>query len=196
VEQIQESIQSQSSNSEIPFRGLPYVRFMFILVAGFSLTNFGVMAFAFSTQFMQASSNPFLEYMDIFPGQSTDAVKSRTFSCVDIHSYQVSSDQSCALTVSSSVFSHIEITISGGYIRDTTFTMRDDTFKVGNLVLLFGNPTFRVSPYNVFFSWNDLFVSVLTMTSVKPVVFRPVWTVTFVNKINKKVRQAQSLYFN
>jgi hypothetical protein len=169
----------QSFSTAISFKLLPYLRLALILVLGFALTNIGLRAFTQSTLPLQVASNPFLEYQDIFPGLSLDGLKSRAFSCRSIYPPHAPSDVSCALDLSSGDFSRIETVVLSGFIRQTIFTLRDDSLKVGNLILLFDSPNFRVYPRKVFFFWNKLFAIVSTSAKSNPTAMRPVWNVTF-----------------
>jgi hypothetical protein len=74
------------------------------------------------------------------------------------------------------------ITIENGSIQSTTFILRENTFKVGNLVLLLGNPHFRAYPRRVFFFWENYFVIVSTSVNGNSAALRPVWSVQFTNK--------------
>ena len=164
------------------FRKLPYLRLMFMVLSGFTLTNLAIIAFTQSTQRSQSPFNPFLEYADVLPGQPEDALKSRPFSCRRDYNYNFPGDDSCNLEPSSSIFSRVEPVITKGYIRQTTFTLRDDTLKIGDLVLLLGDPQFRVYPRKTFFFYNNYFVIVSTTATGDAAAMRPVWSVTFTNR--------------
>ena len=179
MKQIPSPIYPQSINVAPSFKFLPYLRLALILLSGLALTNLGMRAFAQSTQFSAPPPNPFLEYADIFPGQPISAVEARTFSCWSNHNYYDSLERACSSELTSGVFATVDMLTSDDTIREITFTLRENIFNVGNLVLLFGNPNFRAYPHKVFFFWNNLFVIVSTSVTGNPAAIRPVWSVTF-----------------
>ncbi len=163
------------------FRRLSYLRFVIMLFGGFSLINLGVTAFAQSTQPGLAFSNPFLEYNYAFPGQISPALNSEVFTCFETHTYNTLAEKSCSMNLASGIFSRIETSIYEGVIRQTTFTLRDNTLKIGDLALLFNAPNFHAYPRKVFFFWTKLFVIVSTTANGNHPSMRPVWNVTFTN---------------
>ena len=179
VEQIQETIQISLQRRTASSWQSAYLRVVFILFTGFALTGIGVMALAQSIQPALPSFNPFLDYADIFPGQPLNTLEPRTFSCWNSNNYYASFDSACSVTPLSALFTHIDISISDGIIRQITFLIGEDTLKAGNLILLFGNPNFHAYPRKVFFFWNNLFVIVSTTDRGNPASMRPVWSVTF-----------------
>ncbi len=181
MEQKSNATRSQSITAS-SFRHWRYMRFIFILVSGFTLTNMGARAIAQLSLPTVTLSSPFLQYADIFPGQSSDALDSRRFSCIDVYRNYLSAEISCAVTFSSGIFSEIAVTIGNGFIKSTTFIMREDTFKIGDLVLLLGNPKYHAYPRKIFFFWKNLFVIVSTRASGNHPSMRPVWSVTFTDR--------------
>ncbi len=179
MEQIYENVPLQSASADAPSRRSLYLRFVVILLAGFGLTNVGVAAFAQSIQPVRASSNPFLEYADIFPGHTLSETPARPFFCWTSNSYNHAWEVSCRFTPASEVFSRVEIILANGIIRQTSFTLRDNLLNVGELVLLFDEPRFRAYPGIAFFFWSNLFVLVSTTATGNPAAIRPVWSVTF-----------------
>jgi hypothetical protein len=179
VKQILGIIYSRSLYPVLSFRFLFPLRFALIVLTGLTLTNIGLRTLAHSTQSVQAPSNPFLEYADVFPGQASQALNSRPFSCGNIYAYGSSSATACTVVLSSGIFSDIETTVWDGLIHQTTFTLHDDAMKIGDLVLLLGNPHFRAYPRRAFFFWNKLFAIVSTTAHGNPPAIRPVWKVTF-----------------
>ena len=177
MEHIQESLQLESPINTAPFRRSPYLRLIVMAVAGFALGNIGAAALAQATV---PPANPFLEYADLFPGQSVSAVNARSFSCHSTNNYY-ESEETCASTVASGVVASIDIVISEGLIGQTTFTLRDNTFKVGDLILLFGESALQTYPHRAYFSWQGFFLIVSTTARGNPAAIRPVWSVTFTN---------------
>ncbi len=173
-----ENIQLQSPRKAAAFKPLPYLRFVFVLLTGFALTNMGIMVFAQSIQSALPPSNPFLEYVDIFPGQPINMVEARAFSCRDTNNYYAS-EVNCMFTPASGIFDSIETVIWERVIRKTTFTLRGNTMKIGDLALLFDAINFHAYPRKVFFFWSKLFVIVSTTTNGNHPSMRPVWSVTF-----------------
>ena len=181
MEQVRETLPIPLHGNTAPFRRSPYLQLVFILFSGFALANIGVTIFAQSIAPAQPTLNPFLEYMDIFPGQPLGMMEGRGFSCWSNYDYYASSEPACSVTLSSGVFSNIDLSVSQGIIRQITFSLRDDRLKAGDLVLLLGNPNFRAYPHHVFFFWSNLFVNVSTAGRRNAATMRPVWSVSFAN---------------
>lgn len=178
MEQLQETIPIPSrTDTSLVLKSL-YLRFGFILMLGFSLTNIGVTMFSRSIKPVLASPNPFLEYANMFLGQPISLVKGEGIVCWKNHAYNDSFEPICRLPLPSGVFSSINLFVSDGIIRQISFFVRDNTLKAGDLVLLFGKPDFYVYRRNVFFFWSNLFVNVSTSDG-GAAPMRPVWCVTF-----------------
>jgi len=179
VEHIQATIPIASQGHKAPFWQSTYLRFVLILLSGFALANICATILAKSTAPALAPDNPFLEYANLFPGQPISAMEGGGFTCWNSHTTNGSFVPACRVTPPSGAFSNIDLFISAGNIRQITFILRDDRLKAGDLVLLFGKPSFRRYTHNVFFFWSNLFVHVSTTDRGNPAPMRPVWSVTF-----------------
>jgi hypothetical protein len=181
VEQVQETISIPSQSNTVPFRRSSYLRFVFILFSSLALTNIGVVILAQSILPAHSAPNPFIEYMDIFPGQPTGTLEARGFSCWSDYDHYATFERICNLRLTSGVFVNIDIFILDDTIRQIKFLIRENTFKVGDLVVMFNSPTFHTSPHKVFFLWSHLFVNISTSDRRNTASMRRVWSVSFAN---------------
>jgi hypothetical protein len=98
---------------------------------------------------------PFAAFADVFPGQPRSGVAARKFSCPmsDFGGYRGRTDEFCYLYLATGVFSRVGTTISKESIRVIYFTLRDNTLKMGDLMLLLGTPEVRDYGYFSYFRW-------------------------------------------
>ncbi len=179
MEQLQRMSFPQTASYVRLLKKRPHWVFVFIVVAGFTLANIGVMMIS---QFTVTPSNPFLEYADVFPGQPMGAEALSVFSCATTNNYYVLGEVSCVFVPVSRIFERVETVIADGIIYQTTFTLRDNIFKNGDLVDLFGKSSFRTFPRKAYFFWRELFVIVSTFaTSKHDPLLNSVWSVSFTN---------------
>lgn len=180
MEQIQDITLPQSAAYTTPLRLSPYVRLAIILLSGFALATIGAMAFAQSTVPSLPPFNPYLEYADIFPGQRLSSADGRAYSCWgNYFKNKPASEVSCRFTPASGPVENVTVSISEGIIHQTTFTMRENRFNVGDVVMLFNVSYFNWHPSRVYFFWNNLLVIVSTTAKGHPALLRPVWNVMF-----------------
>jgi len=182
MNQLREKTYAFVSSTSAALKQLHYLRLVFVLLAGFTLTNLGVIVFAQSTRPTQPSPNPFLEYADMFPGNPLSLTHTKAFSCSGSNNYYIASEVTCRFSPDSSMFSEVAVIISNGAISQTTFTLHNNTLKVGDLAFLFASPNFQAYPRKVFFFWSNLFVIVSTTANGNHASIRPVWSVTFSNR--------------
>jgi hypothetical protein len=174
VDQKQGEKCSRSENGTPPLKLLSYQHFVFIMLTGFAVVTVGARVLAESTV---VPFDPFSAYADIFPGQSMTAVKARGLLCRDVM-YQIH-EEVCTLTTTSGDITGVNVTISTDIIRLITFTMRENSLNVGDLLLLTGVRNFNTYPEVAFFFSIKGLIIAYTGPVAKPFLFRPVRTVSF-----------------
>lgn len=107
-------------------------------------------------------SNPFALFADIFPGQPQIAVETRRFQCTNgLYSYLTNTY--CNLALPTGFFSQVSVVIGDGLINEISFRLREETLRVGDLMVLWGIPTVREYPHSVYFYWTDLNIFALVV---------------------------------
>lgn len=97
---------------------------------------------------------PFSAYTDVFPGQPHSAVLARGISCDPDPDLTLT--QYCTHAPSTGPFSLIAMTISDGVIRRVNFTVRENTLRVGDLPLAWGQPNIRLYGHSVTLDWPSI----------------------------------------
>jgi hypothetical protein len=99
-------------------------------------------------------SDPFVGLTDIFPGQPRTALEARGFSCfVSNYSYRSTPAEYCFLSRDEGVFSVVEALVSGVTIREVDFKVRENSLRIGDLMLLWGSPAIYEHTDSVNFLW-------------------------------------------
>ena len=105
VEPKQGERRSQSENDTLPLKWLPYLRFAFLMVCGFTMAIFGDSVLS---KPMVAPVDPFSAYVDIFPGQSVSAVHARGFVCRSAYNFDRDPMEGvCTFTPAADIVSNI-----------------------------------------------------------------------------------------
>jgi hypothetical protein len=114
-----------------------YLRIAFVLVIGLSASTCGVVVLARST--IQPTS-PFASFADVLPRQPRSAIEAWGFTCPQMgeDDYEYHTCYTCVLWPTAGPFAQVGVVISEGDIRQTVFTMRPNTLRVGDLMLLWG----------------------------------------------------------
>jgi hypothetical protein len=148
------------------------------MVTGFVVTTIGAKILS---KPIVAPFDPFSVYVDIFPRQSMSAVEAKDFLCQTPHNiYHHPVHKYCYL-MPAGIISSIKVALSDDVISQITFTMRENSLKVGDLVLLTENQYFRAYSQEVCFHESEGCVIGLTSTAAQRFLFRPVRSVTFVD---------------
>jgi hypothetical protein len=151
---------------------------VFVMVTGFGVAIIGLTTLAQSTP---APPNPFLAYANVFPGQPASTVEARAFSCQqDYDHFSHPEDVHCTLFPTSDVFSCVEAKISKNTIYQLTFTMRDNTLRVGDLAVFLKMPT-RYTDYGTayFFSPGSIVIAKTADYAKRVSPFSPIWSISF-----------------
>ena len=155
----------------------PYRQWAVILLSGLTLAAISMIGLwrVTTTQ----PSNPFSTYADILPGQPKEMPAARGFDCQKKTNYHSSDYATCTLIPKSGTFSQIQVLTSDDKIVQSTFFIPDNTLKFGDLMLTLSPDKLQIHPYELFFFWQSLFISVKTSKRLRAVALRPVSVVTF-----------------
>jgi hypothetical protein len=99
--------------------------------------------------------NPMLAFADVFPGQPRAAVQARGFSC-SVTEYKPDGSplmEDCVLNQTTGAFSAIKLIISDNVVSLIRFVFCQNTFRVGDFVLLFGKPRMHRQGEWTYFTW-------------------------------------------
>ena len=161
-------------------RKLPlYLRIALVLVIGLSASTCGVVVLVRSTA---QPTDPFASFTDVFPRNPRSAIEARRFRCPppDEETSNYNTGSPCFLWPIAGTFAQVGVVVSEGNIRQTFFTMRKNTLRVGDLMVLWGKPEIRTYSRSVYLLWRSrrIFAWVSDYTGwMSP--FLPVWRVYF-----------------
>ena len=145
----------REGESHAPSRKLLlYLLVIFLTWLGFAAASMSAMALA---QYTPAPPNPFASFADVFPGQPRSSLIARRFSCLT-GSYNFTEgapNEYCTLNPASGIFSHVMVGINQDTIQNILFMVRDDTLRVGNLMLLWGKPEVHEYSRSVYLYWRS-----------------------------------------
>lgn len=178
VEQKQEDKYSQADNNHLSTKLLPYIQMAFIIVTGFAMVSMGL---RISSKPINEVIDLFSPYMDIFPGNPISATQARGFLCNSHNDFYPVHVEHCYFTPVAGRVYGIYVVASENIIRQTTFTMRNDSLMLGDLVLLSKSHDFSAYLQEIIFFSSKGFSIWLTDTAVHRYLFRPVWSVSFIN---------------
>jgi hypothetical protein len=159
-----------------PLKLSRYVRLTLIILTSFTLGNLGLRAFGQSTA---PPANPFLQYPDLLPGQPASALQALPIDCTNVYYYSQRNELSCSVVLASGIFDRIDVFTEGDIIRQTNFTLRDHTLKLGDLLLFFDGASHKSYPHKAYFSWAKFFIIASTTAGEHTHALRPIWNVTF-----------------
>lgn len=156
----------------------PYLGVSFRVLLGISAVCLGANVLGHTAP---PAPNPFVDYLDIFPGQSMTTLAVRGFSCQSVQNYYTTpAEGRCRLSPASGLFSDIEVAGSGQRVRETTFTLRANTLRLGDLLVMFNVPDFRAFSQTTFAYWRSYFVSLSTTHHIGlNRTNEHAWTITF-----------------
>jgi hypothetical protein len=160
-----------------------YLLVVFIIWISFNIVIVGALALGDS---VVQTAHPFSAYADIFPGQSGSTISGSAFSCVvdDPPLYTSPFYKDCRLTPTSGTFSRIDVMISSETIQQISFILRENTLRVGDLVLLVGATDFHAIHSTIYFSWKgNLGLAFLTPNTARFSLFHHVWKVALTDTI-------------
>ena len=128
-----------------------YLSVMCVVLVGCTAVNLGARSLG---QSRAAARNPFFAYVDVLPGQPKSVAIARSFVCpAQIYDTQ---DEHCDFRPKSGVFSHVAVDIVDGTISYGSFTVRNKTLRVGDLVLLWGMPDIEEHGFVVVLRWHHI----------------------------------------
>lgn len=103
----------------------------------------------------------FADYVDFFPGAYWSMGLAHTFRCnVDV----ATGVKYCFLSPPVSLFTDIGLTIVDNQITRTTFSLYENTFKVGDLAALWGTPEVQIAGYIAYLDWQNQKIGAIART--------------------------------
>lgn len=131
-----------------------YLRIALVLVIGLGASTCGVVVLLRSTT---QPTNPFASFADLLPRTPRSAIQAWGFVCPqsgedDFEHYMGST---CILWPTEGLFAQVDVVISEGDIRQTVFTVSEDTLRVGDLMVLWGTPEIRRYSRSVYLLWRS-----------------------------------------
>lgn len=154
----------------------PYRLLGLILLGGLVFTALSVMTLWRVTQ---SPTNPFSTYADILPGQPKQMADAHGFDCQKKTDYYLSEYATCTLIPKSRTFSQIEVLTADNKIVQSTFSVSENGLKYGDLMMTMSPDKLQIHPYEVFFFWQTLFVTVKTSKRLHAIALRPLYQITF-----------------
>jgi len=114
-----------------------YLRLVFSVLVTFAVLNLGLYTLA---KLVGQTPNPFVSYSDELLNQSlSEAVMDGCFRSV-WDALNCTLPCGASYCAASPIFSHVSLTVSGDFIRQTNLSVRDHALTVGDLALLWGRP--------------------------------------------------------
>jgi hypothetical protein len=149
VEQIRQNRRSDGESNTPSLHRTSYLLVVPIIWLGLTVVSLGAIAWA---RYGVPSPNPFSSYVDIFPGQPSSALQARGFSCsMEFNRY--TSNEYCFSYPAAGVFSKVGVVVSKGVISIISFTMRENTLRLGDLMMLWGKPDFTENDRSTYYFW-------------------------------------------
>jgi hypothetical protein len=179
VEHItRERIRHEPERMALRLRLPPLLCIVLLTLMVLTVANMGTRSLA---QYMPALPDPFPDYADILPGQPASAVQARGFSCDQGYSsYLNTTHILCTLIPAGGDFSSIQVRTNEGNIRETTFIMRDNRLKVGDLERLLDTRSAHSPDHVANFFLPKYVVIAKTIDPVGHFSrFLPVWSISF-----------------
>lgn len=142
-----------------------------------ALTAFVIIGIVMVWRSTEVAANPFVEYTDILPGQSRQTAELHGFGCqqaTNNYSYYSSGYATCTLLPASGAFSQIEVLLDKDVIVQSTFRIRENSLRFGDLMLTMDMRILRTYP-NELFSFGRHFLSMskrLSRKSNRPTSYR------------------------
>lgn len=129
--------QRPSGTSVVTFRFPWYVTIALFMLTGITIIVVGVITLAH-----RELSNPFSVVRDLFGEDARQVALARGFSCQDTG--LVSEPlTTCVQHNTDKIFSRVYVRLSGNIANDISFSLRENTFTLGDLTLLWGKPEMR-----------------------------------------------------
>ena len=103
-------------------------------------------------------SDPFVAFVDVFPGQSIDArlLEAEGFSCqLDSQPSPADINEYCSWDLLTGPFSHVGVIIWDGTVMRLGLTIRENLLTVDDLVLLWGNSEIFINRDRALVRWAD-----------------------------------------
>jgi hypothetical protein len=161
-----------------PLRLTPRLVAVSALVIGFTVVNVGAILLV---RYFTTPTNPFSDYVDVFPGQSRSAVFTHAFSCA-MGDNSLLPNEYCTLSLSTGVFTQVGVVVSNSTVTRTDFILGEGMLRLGDLVALWGIPDSQIHDgrYVMDFFWPGSGVNASAFSDTRKLsLFLPVGSVSF-----------------
>ena len=182
---IQYELSPQTERYPLSVRVFPVRYIAFGLVMGFTILILCTRGLARNTL---PPSSPFASFADIFPGQPDDSIKARGFFCIMSPDR---SDEHCVLKLETGSISEVRVLIAQHLIRQIQFTLREDLFKLGDLMLFLGTPNGRQNGHTINFVWPGSGIYATADSATR--LFSPLIPLSMVSFTNRCLPDFESL---
>jgi hypothetical protein len=155
-----------------------YLRVALILLTAFSVMSLGARAVA---QHTEPPPNPLASFADLLPGQPGSDLEGRGFSCYEeAYDYGAARDN-CLIHLATGAFTRIGLLISKDRtIRQVTFSVRENTLRLGDLMLTLGRPEIHRYGHQMTFYWRSTGIAASTIVyNGQYSAFLPLWSISF-----------------
>jgi hypothetical protein len=155
MEQVAPPLQHQPARHRLSLQVPRYLLVMFFLLLGFAAVSAGTGALGRSAEL---PSDPFVSFADLFPGQPRSAVVARRLSCLTTANngmYYDAPIEICSLWPEDGIFSQVAVKVKEDVIQNTLFLLRENTLRIGDLMLMWGQQAVHSYNQGTYFSWDD-----------------------------------------
>ena len=170
---------SPQVESLIPPPKLPtYLRVALVLVISITCVSVSIRALA---QHTEPPPNPLTSFADLRPGQPGSGMEARGFTCyLEGYDYRDAGEH-CFIDLPTGTFTRVALFISEDWIiRYAAFTMRENTLRLGDLMLTLGRPEIHRYGHQTTFKWPGTGIVASTHSySAQFSAFLPVWSISF-----------------
>lgn len=155
----------------------------YVWIALFVLTSITIIVIGVIMAAHRDVSDPFSDFSDLFGDDARQAALVRGFTCRDTEARSHLQTQSgyCAQRNTDTIFSGISLGMSGDRAHEISFSLRDNTLTLGDLVLLWGTPEIRLYCEVVVASWpaRHVMAIIAPLRTGRVSYFLPVISVSF-----------------
>jgi hypothetical protein len=141
-------LQQPTTTSAAQIRVPSFVSFALLVFAGITVISVGVILAAY-----REVSNPFSMLGDLRDEDSRQVILAHGFRCREVDS-RGRSQTRCILHDVDRTFSKLSVQVSDGYVNEIGFSLRENSFTLGDLVLLWGKPGIRRYCETVVAAWS------------------------------------------
>jgi hypothetical protein len=152
---VQDRVQLRPESHTLPpkYRLLPYLRVIVGMLIGFAAVSLSARTLG---QHTARPPDLLAAFADMRPGQPRVDLEAGGFTCYDESYNYYPIKEHCGVYFETGIFTHIELLImSDGKIRSAAFTVRGNALRLGDLMLVLGNPEVHRNGRQAVFVWRS-----------------------------------------